>query len=247
MKNCKLILLISVFVVLTSSCKKSANNTDQNQTGNLTCKVIEVEGSEVKYDTNGDLKSFGDYVHSYSENRMKVDIGSYHYEFYLNSAHQPDSAWLVNTGNLLDTSTFYFYYNADAYLKRLVHKTKDSEGQIQLWEVSHDYEGKNRRSTQILLNGSFYESFSYLYSAKIDTRAKFFEQAHFIDFIEFNFGLDAGKANLNLPIQVINSRNGWIKTYSISYLFTNNNNISREDYSLDGDLKFTLRYSYLCQ
>ena len=46
MKNCKLILLISVFVVLTSSCKKSANNTDQNQTGNLTCKVIEVEGSE---------------------------------------------------------------------------------------------------------------------------------------------------------------------------------------------------------
>jgi hypothetical protein len=247
MKNAKLLMLIYVFVILTISCKKSSNNADQNQSGNLSCKVIEVEGSEVKYDTNGNLKSFGDYIYSYSENRMNIDIGTYHYEFYLNSVHQPDSGWLVNAVNPADTSSFYFYYNTEDYLKRLVHKTKDWEGKIQLWEVFHDYEGKNRISTQIILNGSFYESFSYLYSTNIDTRTEFFEKAHFLDFMEFNYGLDAGKANLNLPIQIINSRNGWTKTYSISYQFANNTNVSREDYFLDGNLKFVLRYAYLCQ
>ncbi len=247
MKSAKFILLISVFVVFIISCKKSTNIGDQNQTGNLTCKVIEVEGSEVKYDANGNIKSFGDYIYSYSENKLNVDIGAYHYEFYLNSVNQPDSGWLVNTGNLSDTSTFYFYYNADAYLERLVHFTKDWEGKNELWEVLHEYENKNRTSTQIKLNETMYVSYSFKFSSIVDKRASFFENAHFLDFMEFNYGLDAGKANLNLPNQIIVTRNGLIKNYSISYQFASNGSVNREDYFIDKNLKYTLRYANLCQ
>jgi hypothetical protein len=207
------------------------------------CRLSQVGFYDIAYNSNGSLKTMGDWIYQYNENEVVV--------FYFgNNPLDGVILWLNDRGfpersiSFNNRDSFYskYLYNEDDYLIKVNYRSEREGMPEREYELLYSYdESGNRKKISFYWNDTLIEKVSFKYDyTKLDNRKDFFERVYVNPIFTYDFSdylpiyryynHCVGKWNTNLVKEISIEYNGNTKVYDLKNYLDNKGNLVKTVY-----------------